>query len=108
MASVEDNRVSKIFENLRKNDIDLQNCSQVLEKLFLLAIEESEGSIYTYFKSVSTRIRVNSSPPVLRSERSEASVAARGGGYQVKTGTRHRSDISGCKTIFVMTKGTAS
>ncbi len=49
-----------------KNDIDFQNGSQVLENLVLLAIEESEGSIYTYFKSVSTRIRANSHSKVRR------------------------------------------
>ena len=41
------------------------------------------------------------SPPVLRSERSEASVAARGGGYQVKRACVISGDNSGCKTIPV-------
>ena len=54
------------------------------------------GPIFTYRNETFVL-----SPPVLRSERSEASVAARGGGYQAKTGTRHRSDISGCKTLTV-------
>jgi len=38
----------------------------LINYIYILAIEESEGSIYTYFKSVSTRIRVNSHSKVRR------------------------------------------
>ena len=41
------------------------------------------------------------SPPCSGSERSEASVAARGGGYQVKRARAISVDNSGCKTIPV-------
>ena len=43
------------------------------------------------------------SPPCSRSERSEASVAARGGGYQVKRARAIEVIYSGCKTIGVGT-----
>ena len=59
-----------------KNDVDSQNGSQMRENPVLLAIEESEGSIYIYyFKSVITRIRVNSYSKVRR----EAEDARRAG-----------------------------
>ena len=41
-------------------------------------------------------------PPCSRSERSEASVAARGAGYPVKRARVISGDNSGCKTIFVV------
>ena len=45
-----------VFRKPEKNDIDLQNGSQVLEKLVLLAIEESDGCFYILMMSAKFRM----------------------------------------------------